>query len=131
MRDAIATAVWTAVALAAIAVTACACEQEQGVAADPCAQCQSSLAGLWHPQLLCALLEPRSVVVVGGTDTRAELEKVKQVAVLLQDRVTVLSYVAWGVAALAAFFGGLTVYFSVGQDERRQDAAPEPTKKQE
>ena len=43
----------------------------------------------------------------------------KQIAKLLQDRVSVLNYITWGVAAFAAFFGGLTVFFAVGREERR------------
>ena len=70
-------------------------------------------------------------MAIAVPETTEELERVKKVAVLLQDRVTVLSYVAWGVAALAAFFGGLTVFFSVGQDERRQNIVPEPPVKRD
>lgn len=57
------------------------------------------------------------------TDALEELAKVKRVAGLLQDRVSVLNYVTWGVAALAAFFGGMTVFFAVSQDERNAQAA--------
>ena len=60
-----------------------------------------------------------SYVCIILIDTLAELEKVRTVAKLLQDRVSVLNYITWGVAAFAAFFGGMAVFFAVGQDERR------------
>jgi len=76
----------------------------QDIPEDPCAQCQKNL-----------------------TETMAELERMRTIAKLLQDRVSVLNYITWGVAAFAAFFGGLTVFFAVGREERQKE---EDSKKQ-
>lgn len=89
---------------------------------SPCEECQRNLTSLCFVISVCVrvLFFFPSLL---RTDALEELAKVKRVAGLLQDRVSVLNYVTWGVAALAAFFGGMTVFFAVSQDERNAQAA--------
>lgn len=96
-------------------------------AGSPCDECQRNLTSLccaffssfFHSWFFIA----HTHVWKNNTDALEELAKVRRVAGLLQDRVSVLNYVTWGVAALAAFFGGMTVFFAVSQDEQRSAQA--------
>ena len=89
---------------------------------SPCEECQRNLTSLCFVISVCVCMFFFFPSLL-RTDALEELAKVKRVAGLLQDRVSVLNYVTWGVAALAAFFGGMTVFFAVSQDERNAQAA--------
>ena len=92
-------------------------------AASPCDECQRNLTSLCCAFFFFPFLLHGFSLLARKTDALEELAKVRRVAGLLQDRVSVLNYVTWGVAALAAFFGGMTVFFAVSQDEQRSAQA--------